>query len=279
MHRVIDRIKRKAARVAGARIMAEDRQFTYDGAGPATQVPSIHAVAEEDGESLDSTPSNNMAAHLAAAHAEVMHGDSHLWIYLLGAVVMLVVVLLLIRSICTDDDSEGKARPKNKTALPAFDVEGGSGVNGISSSNGKVLHPSVAQAAKEADVATLREWLSDERCAIDAALAATGGTALHAAAEVGHANIVRLLLDGGADALVIDAQLRTPLHLVATAGHGLCVKALLDAGADPEAKDGGGASPIALAEKSRHMGTARMMRLHLERRAAGDKASGLRRAK
>ena len=66
----------------------------------------------------------------------------------------------------------------------------------------------------------------------------------------------------------VDAELRTPLHLVAIAGHGFCVKALLEAGADPEGKDGKGATPIALAEQNKNMGTARMMRLHLERRTA-----------
>ena len=119
----------------------------------------------------------------------------------------------------------------------------------------------------------MREWLSDESCNIDAQLAADGTTALHAAAGAGHANIVRLLVEHGADALVVDASLATPLHLVAQAGHGLCVKALLDAGADPEGRDSAGATPLALAEAARHMGTARMMRLHLERRM-NDAANG-----
>ena len=192
-----------------------------------------------------------------------------------GPAVLIFVTLALVLTLLWRAffrSSDGKAsRPR--AALPAFDVEGGSSSGG----SAKVLHPSIAQAAKVADVATLRQWMSDERCVVDAALAATGATALHAAAQHGHANVIRLLLDGGADALVVDAELRTPLHLVALAGHGLCVKALLDAGADPEGKDGKGASPLALAEQARHMGTARMMRLHLERRASGQ--NSLRRAK
>lgn len=58
----------------------------------------------------------------------------------------------------------------------------------------------------------------------------------------------------------------------------LCVKALLDAGADPESRDGAGRSCLALAEAGRHMGTARMMRLHIERRTAetGTGSAGLR---
>ena len=53
---------------------------------------------------------------------------------------------------------------------------------------------------------------------------------------------------------------------MAMGGHGLCVKALLDAGADPEACDSSGSTALALAEEAKHMGTARMMRLYLERR-------------
>ena len=63
-------------------------------------------------------------------------------------------------------------------------------------------------------------------------------------------------------------------------GHGLCVKALLEAGADPEGKDMKGMTPLQLADNGRHLGTARMMRLHLERRnmhAAADGAHGARR--
>ena len=97
---------------------------------------------------------------------------------------------------------------------------------------------------------------------------------LHAAAANGHANVVRMLLEGGADVLSVDNELRTPLHLVAQAGHGLCVKALLDAGADPEGQDAKGETPLKIADAARHMGTARMMRMHLERRSMSAVAEG-----
>ena len=179
--------------------------------------------------------------------------------YVAPVVLLLLVVLLavLFRSTFSSSSSGRK-----RTTLPAFafDVEGGSGDH----SGKSALHPSIAHAAATADVTTLRDWVSDERCAIDAKLAATGATALHAGATSGHANVVRLLLDAGADALCVDNDLSTPLHIVATHGHGLCVKALLDAGADTQAKDAKGQTPLAIAETNRHMGTARMMRLHHE---------------
>ena len=58
--------------------------------------------------------------------------------------------------------------------------------------------------------------------------------------------------------------------MVAAGGHGLCVKALLDAGAEVEGRDSKDCTPLELAERGRHMGTARMMRLHvLDRASAG----------
>lgn len=223
------------------------------------EVASHHAGASSSEVVASSPLSDNLAAL-----------EPHFPVIAAGVVALLLLVFaLLFRSFFCDRRENGKPRPR--TAMPAFDVEGGSSSNGTSGS--KVLHPSITQAAKAADVATLREWMGDDRCVIDAALAATGRTALHEAAAAGHANVVRLLLDGGADALVIDGEFRTPLHLVAVAGHGLCVKALLDAGADPDSKDGQGCTPLALAEQAKHMGTARMMKLHRERRAENGHAA------
>jgi len=56
-------------------------------------------------------------------------------------------------------------------------------------------------------------------------------------------------------------------------GGRLCVKALLDAGADPESKDASGQTSLALADANGHVGTARVMRQHIESRAAEGRAS------
>ena len=138
-----------------------------------------------------------------------------------------------------------------------------------------MLPHTVAAAARAGDVPTLRAWLSDERCVIDAC-SADGATALHIAARAGHAHVIRLLIEAGSDALTVDADLRTALHLVAAAGHGMCVKALLDAGSDPDGRDAKGDTPALLAEQGKHMGCLRMMRIYQERSAAstmnGEKA-------
>lgn len=251
--------------------------YAYDTArlSPAEDVD----VARDVGIASSTYPggaNSPLATHLAAVHAAASsHAGELWWMYAVAALVVLAVVFLAFCRGSGHTMKDGKARPRS--ALPSFDVEGAVPRSSIAGGSGNVLHPSIALAAKTADVAALREWLSDERCAVDAALAADGSTALHAAAASGHANVVRLLLDGGADALVVDAESRTPLHLVASAGHGLCVKALLDAGADPEGKDGAGCSPVALAQSNKHMGTHRMLRMHLERRMA--EGGSLRRAR
>ena len=218
------------------------------------------------------------STRLVEAHRNAREtGDfSHyhiVWPYALLLLALLMALIFVCRLFFCR--RVGKARGRAPRAVPLpFDVEGGgNALNGAT----KVLHPSISQAAKTADVAALRQWLHNEHCFVNAALAVDASTALHAAAGAGHANVVRLLLDGGADPLVVDSELRTPLHLVASAGHGLCVKALLDAGADPEGRDGQGETPLSIAEGQRHMGTARMMRVHLERQQADD--SSLRRAR
>ena len=64
-----------------------------------------------------------------------------------------------------------------------------------------------------------------------------GKTPLHWAAAGGHTDIVKLLLDAGADTDVEDEYGVTPLFLAASKGDTYMVKLLLDAGADMEVKE------------------------------------------
>ncbi len=74
-------------------------------------------------------------------------------------------------------------------------------------------------------------------------LAQTGGpTALHWAAGRGHTEIVRLLIDNGAELEAPDYLGRTALH--AAHRHPSTVQVLLEAGANVNARDSFGATPL-----------------------------------
>ncbi|MXX69553.1 MAG: hypothetical protein F4Y74_11405 [Gemmatimonadales bacterium] len=111
------------------------------------------------------------------------------------------------------------------------------------------LLPSGAAAQEEASSDRLLEAARDGAAEVVRALVVDGAngadvnaargdgmTALHFAAERGHAAVARVLIDAGA---AVDAGTRigryAPLHLAARGGHGPVVALLLEAGADPNA--------------------------------------------
>ena len=87
-------------------------------------------------------------------------------------------------------------------------------------------------AARNGDVEAVRSLLADGTDVNTAQ--GDGMTALHWAAERGHAAVADLLLSAGA---TVEATTRvgsyTPLHLASRGGHGAIASALLEAGADP----------------------------------------------
>ena len=78
-----------------------------------------------------------------------------------------------------------------------------------------------------------------------------GMTALHWAAELGNVELVRLLVDAGAD---LEAPTRigdlTPLHIGAEVGQSGTVRALLEAGANAESRNANGSAPLHFAAMS-----------------------------
>lgn len=83
-------------------------------------------------------------------------------------------------------------------------------------------------------------------------------TPLHLAATIGSAEIVRLLIQNGADVEACDVDLyrSTPLHFAAQLGKLLAVKALVENGADPESADKQERTPGQLAEMNGHTNVA-----------------------
>lgn len=76
-------------------------------------------------------------------------------------------------------------------------------------------------------------------------------SALHFAAALGRAELVKRLLDQGAEVDLADKEGYTPLHMAAGYLHTSTITALLTGGADPEQKDRQGRSPLELVESLR----------------------------
>ena len=80
-----------------------------------------------------------------------------------------------------------------------------------------------------------------------------GQTALHNASEKGHLETVRLLLESGSNRDPCDNQGRTPLHLAFEGGHLEVARLLLDSGAKKEPCDSQGRTPLHLFAKGGHL--------------------------
>ncbi|EPS37558.1 hypothetical protein H072_8730 [Dactylellina haptotyla CBS 200.50] len=106
----------------------------------------------------------------------------------------------------------------------------------------KCLYIAAAKGYRRS-VATFLDWRAD----INALNTASNRTALHAACENGHEDVVRILLQRGASATVTDKDGRTPLHLAAADGGEGITRMLMQSGADLNAFDDDGDLPLHLA--------------------------------
>jgi ankyrin repeat protein len=90
------------------------------------------------------------------------------------------------------------------------------------------------------------------------------GTAMHSAVSRLHADVVRILLDAGANPNVRQSAGWTPLHAAAMNGDLTSVELLLASGADPTATNEEGRSVIDLANESGDEATADRIRSALQ---------------
>lgn len=74
-----------------------------------------------------------------------------------------------------------------------------------------------------------------------------GMSLLHWACDRGHLEVVKLLLDRGADSDAKDAEGQTPLHYAASCGHQQVAELLLKQGASRDVKDADGQTPAQVA--------------------------------
>ena len=84
-------------------------------------------------------------------------------------------------------------------------------------------------------------------------------TALHLAAQQGHVEVVRLLLDFGADKEAVGVHQETALHWAAVKGHVNVTRLLLEAGAHKEAQREGGQRPLHCAAGHGHLEVVRLL--------------------
>ncbi|KAI9775931.1 MAG: hypothetical protein M1839_000720 [Geoglossum umbratile] len=96
----------------------------------------------------------------------------------------------------------------------------------------------------------LRHWfktLEGEKSFTELEFDVESDLALHSASSKGEKELVKLLLDCGANVNEVDHNKRIPLHHAAGNGHGQVVEQLLQTGADIEKEDYGGGTPLASA--------------------------------
>ena len=84
-------------------------------------------------------------------------------------------------------------------------------------------------------------------------------TALHYAVEASRLNVIRLLLELGADIEAATSDGCRALHLASLEGEVEVVRLLLDAGADKECKDLHGLRPLHLAAREGHVGVINIL--------------------
>lgn len=106
-------------------------------------------------------------------------------------------------------------------------------------------------SVKKGDEAVVSEMLGSGGSVLSRTLNEERRSALHFAAALGKAELVKKLIREGAEVDLGDIEGYTPLHMAAGYLHTSTIYALLEGGADPEQQDRQGRSPLELVESLR----------------------------
>ncbi|KAL5610415.1 hypothetical protein FOBRF1_006532 [Fusarium oxysporum] len=98
-----------------------------------------------------------------------------------------------------------------------------------------------------------------EKGADAAAVTKDGRTPLHEALKNGHSQIAKVLIEKGADARTADNYGSTPLYLALQNGHLEIAKVLIEKGADARAANDYGSTPLHLASQNGHLEIAKVL--------------------
>ncbi len=105
------------------------------------------------------------------------------------------------------------------------------------------------RASKRGDLVAVKRHLAQDGADINLRDNWSGETALHCTSEEGHLEIVKFLVESGADKDAKGSKDWTPLHFASRDGHMEIVKFLVEIGADKEAKDDEGWTPLIMLQK------------------------------
>lgn len=170
------------------------------------------------------------------------------WLWVLTPYSLFTLMRLLFRGRRPDPGTDiGRAAKRGEVAEVESLVESGADVNAANASGQTPLH--LAAANGDADMVRV---LIEDGAEFDMPDSGAGLSALHVAAQCGHERVVDLLVRYGADLEARTLHQQTPLHLAALHGQSGVTAQLLKYHVKLDRRDAEGMTALQLAEENGH---------------------------